>query len=90
MGTVIISTLYEKIYAWDTDESIQERNQLFLEKKNIKNTQLMPAFNIKAIQSIEPDDDILITEMIEHMPQEQAKQLLSNLELISFCLIFIL
>ena len=74
-----LSPMYEKIYAWDTDEVIQERNKVFLERKGILNTYLMPSFNEQAIANVNSGDDILITEMIEHMPQKEAEKLLTSL-----------
>ena len=39
----------------------------------------MPSFNEQAIANVNSGDDILITEMIEHMPQKEAEKLLTSL-----------
>ena len=73
------STLYNKIYAWDADANIQNRNIRFLEKNNINNIILKNEFNVNSLDTILPKDDLLITEMLEHMPKEKALEVLREI-----------
>jgi hypothetical protein len=73
-------TKYEKVDSWDVDEQIQERNARFLEKKSIFNIELKKGFGQEDLIAIENGDDILITEMLEHMPKDQAVKILQSLK----------
>jgi small RNA 2'-O-methyltransferase len=70
---------YEKVFAWDADEAIQRRNGTFIVKKNLSNIELKPAFTQENALEIEEGSDILITEMLEHIPQAQALSILKLL-----------
>lgn len=70
---------YQQIYAWDTDKRIQERNAKYLDKKVITNINLKGEFKVEEMQSDE-ETDLLITEMLEHVPKEQAIQILKDIK----------
>lgn len=76
----LLSGQYESINAWDMDNSIQERNARFIEKKSLHNINLKGGFTIEQTNVITPGNDILITEMLEHMPKEEAINLLTALK----------
>lgn len=71
-----LSPLYENIISWDTDSSIQERNKKFIANKKILNVELKDSFNLDTICTIESGQDLLITEMLEHMEKPVATELL--------------
>lgn len=75
-----LSSQYETINAWDMDNSIQERNARFIDKKGFHNINLKGGFTEVDMDSIKDGDDILITEMLEHMPKESAITLLKLLK----------
>lgn len=79
-----LSGNYKNIYSWDMDSSIQERNARFIEKKSLNNIELKGGFTVNEIANIKPGNDILITEMLEHMPKDQAAELLASLKDTSF------
>jgi small RNA 2'-O-methyltransferase len=79
-----LSPKFEKIYAWDADDAIQQRNAKYLEKKNISNIELKHAFSIENFNNYGNNVDILITEMLEHIDFEDAKKALQDLSMISF------
>lgn len=70
---------YDNIVAWDADDAIQKRNSTFMLKKNIQNIELKSAFTQKSIDSIQSGSDILITEMLEHIPKDEALAVLRAL-----------
>lgn len=74
------SSNYEKVIAWDMDQVIQERNQKFIERKKINNVQLNHGFQAINVDEIKENHDILITEMLEHMPKENAKEILLSIK----------
>jgi len=73
------SNFYKKITAWDSDALIVERNKKYLEKKGFKNIELKDSFSIDNLKEIESNADLLITEMLEHMELDDAKNLLTEL-----------
>lgn len=74
-----LAGMYQNIIAWDTDAAIQERNSRFIIKKSIFNVELKDSFNVEAISSIEDGQDLLITEMLEHMEKTDASKILTEI-----------
>lgn len=79
-----LNEFYDTIYAWDTDSHIQERNARFIKKKNLTNIVLKEAVTNTSELNFEGKTDILITEMLEHMPKEQAGELVIKLSQLPF------
>lgn len=79
-----LSHVYEKIYAWDSDEQIMKRNEKYIEKRAFSNIVLKQGFDCSKVKEIQPGADILITEMIEHISPEQAQALLKALANVEF------
>jgi len=75
--------VYETINAWDADKSIQERNARFLLKKGINNISLKEEFKVSEMISNQ-DTDLLITEMLEHIPKEDAINILAEIKSYNF------
>lgn len=75
--------IYEKINAWDADKSIQERNARFLLKKGINNISLKEEFKITEMTTNQ-ETDLLITEMLEHIPKDDAKKILNDIKSYNF------
>jgi hypothetical protein len=71
--------IYDQIFAWDTDKTIQERNSKYLNKKSISNIILKDEFKVEEMQS-DNETDLLITEMLEHVPKEKAIEFLQNIK----------
>lgn len=74
---------YDQIFAWDAEEAIQERNNKFLNKKGISNITLKKEFKVEEMES-DKETDLLITEMLEHVPKEKAIQFLKGIKEKSF------
>lgn len=74
-----LASMYQGIIAWDTDAAIQERNSRFIIKKSIFNVELKSSFNVEAISCIETGQDLLITEMLEHMEKTDASKILTEI-----------
>lgn len=74
---------YDQIFAWDAEESIQERNNKYLNKKGISNITLKNEFKVEDMES-DNETDLLITEMLEHVPKEKAIQFLEGIKEKSF------
>lgn len=70
---------YTNIVAWDADSNIQERNNKYLVRKGITNINLKNEFKVEEMESDE-ETDLLITEMLEHVPKEQAIIFLEKIE----------
>lgn len=68
---------------WDADKSIQERNARFLLKKGINNISLKEEFKVSEMISNQ-DTDLLITEMLEHIPKEDAINILAEIKSYNF------
>lgn len=79
-----LSNNYKMVNAWDMDSDIQERNARFIEKKSLQNIVLKGGFTVNDFTNIKEGDDILITEMLEHMPKDQAKEILNGLKTTPF------
>lgn len=84
-----LSQNYKKIISWDSDKEIFERNEKFILKKNITNITLKNTFSINNLKDIEPESDILITEMLEHIEKNEAKNLIEELSKINFSTLII-
>lgn len=75
-----LASFYKTIYSWDADSKIQERNKHYINKKQLVNIQLKNAFTEKNMIDIQKGSDILITEMLEHIPKEEATKVLLKLK----------
>lgn len=75
--------IYESINAWDADKNIQDRNARFLLKKSINNIELKEEFKVNEMVSND-ETDLLITEMLEHIPKDDAINVLKELNKQSF------
>ena len=67
---------YTKVFAWDMDAQVQERNSRFIDKKALYNINLLGGFTADNVADIKPGQDVLITEMLEHMPKADAHTVL--------------
>ncbi len=65
-------------FAIDIDEEIQARNKLYLEKKEMDNVSLFSSLEEYLDQQTDGKKNVLITEVIEHMPMEDASLLLKK------------
>ena len=70
---------YTNIVAWDADNNIQERNKKYLVRKEISNIHLKNEFKVEEMDS-DKETDLLITEMLEHVPKEQAMRFLEKID----------
>lgn len=75
--------IYSQIFAWDAEKSIQERNDKYLMKKGISNITLKDEFKVSEMNS-DNETDLLITEMLEHVPKVQAIDFLNGIKEKSF------
>ena len=77
---------YSHIYAWDIDPIIQERNAKYLLIKEFNNITLKNEFDTSIFneESIFHNSDILISEMLEHLPFENAISILKCFAKTSF------
>lgn len=71
--------VYSQIFAWDAEKSIQERNSRYIAKKGISNIVLKDEFKVTEMSS-DDETDLLITEMLEHVPKEQAIKFLEEIK----------
>lgn len=74
---------YTDIFAWDADKLIQERNEKYINRKNITNIILKNEFQVNSLES-DQETDLLITEMLEHVPKENAIEFLKGIKNKSF------
>lgn len=74
---------YAEIFAWDAEKAIQERNQKYLNKKGITNISLKDEFTVENMTS-DNETDLLITEMLEHVPKNKAIEFLQGIKQKSF------
>lgn len=87
--SVALSPFYKEIVAWEADDDIIQRNKAYIIRKGLKNIDLRSEFSIEKLKEIKPGDDLLITEMLEHVSLEDAKKLLSHLAKIDFSVLVI-
>lgn len=78
------ATYYNQVFSWDMESSIQERNAKYITKKGLFNVILKPGFNPSDAIEIKKDQDILISEMLEHMPKEEASEVLKAISVQPF------
>lgn len=74
---------YTQVIAWDEDNAIQERNGKYINRKGIANITLKGEFKVEDMES-DNESDLLITEMLEHVPKEQAINFLKGINNQSF------
>lgn len=70
---------YKTINAFDANPEIQESNQRFITNRNIENINLLGKFDCTSELPNSKTTDVLITEVLEHMPQECATDILNRL-----------
>lgn len=70
--------IYHEIFAWDADTSIQQRNSKYLTKKGINNIFLKDQFTVENMKT-DNETDLLITEMLEHVPKVKAIEFLQGI-----------
>lgn len=70
--------IYQQVYAWDAEKTIQDRNKKYLSKKGITNIELKEEFTVENMQS-DAQTDLLITEMLEHVPKSKAIEFLQDI-----------
>jgi small RNA 2'-O-methyltransferase len=75
---------YAEIVAFDADPNIQEKNQFRLKNRDINNVTLCGKVVPESFEQFKPGTDILMTEVLEHMPKEDAMELLSAIEALPF------
>lgn len=73
-----LASKYVSVKAYEMDKEIQEKNAFFLEKRSIENVTLLGAYTVNVPNDATCDDDILITEVLEHMPLEIAEGILNH------------
>lgn len=71
-----LAKLYDAVDAYDADSELQQANARFLEKRGIHNVTLRGAAD--AALSFPPEADVLMTEVLEHLPREEAQRLLAR------------
>ena len=67
----------------DNEKSIQERNAKYLIRKGISNIELKNEFKVNELVS-DNETDLLITEMLEHVPKNTAIEFLTGIKDKSF------
>lgn len=70
---------YIQVFSWDEDEAIQERNKKYINRKEISNITLKGEFKIEEMES-NSETDLLITEMLEHVPKDKAIKFLEEIK----------
>lgn len=78
--SVKFSNFFEKVYAWDASEEIQNKNKNQLINKSINNIILKNEFTVDTTKEINREDTVLMTEVLEHMPKENAAILLEKIK----------
>lgn len=81
-----LASVYDQVAAWDENPKLQARNADRLKKRNVSNVSLLGEATLQSLSELEVPDglDILATEVIEHMPQEEAQDLLIALAKLPF------
>ncbi|HET8686511.1 MAG TPA: class I SAM-dependent methyltransferase [Methanosarcina sp.] len=74
--------IYEQVYSVDCDEDLAEINQAKIQKRNIENIKYLaekatPEW-VESVRPIFESADVLMTEVLEHMPIEDADKLLRS------------
>lgn len=72
-----VCSQYRNVYAYDIDTNIQEKNAFIKEKRNMENVSLHGKFDSSS-DHVTSDSVVLITEVLEHMPIEDADSLLQH------------
>lgn len=81
-----LASVYTEVAAWDENPDLQERNAERLKKRDVSNVKLLGEATLQTLNHLEVPEglDILATEVIEHMPQDEAHGLLSALAKLPF------
>ena len=75
---VRLSKLYEQVLAFDLDEAQIESNRRFAERRNLDKLTFAVGLHpdeVRTSQPIPPESDVLMFEVVEHMPQDTAEAL---------------
>lgn len=70
---------YGKVVAYDADTLLQDSNRIKNEHRKIENIEVKYAFGPDDAKEIDVDSDVLMTEVIEHMPKDVADTLLNSI-----------
>ena len=79
-----LKKVYEKIVAFDGNPEIQEKNEFHLKNRGIDNVELRGMCTPESFADFKPGTDILMTEVLEHMPKEDAMALLKVIAQLPF------
>jgi hypothetical protein len=71
-----LASNYTKIVAFECNPEIQEKNEFRLKNRGITNVELRGMCTPESFADFQPGTDILMTEVLEHMPKEDAMALL--------------
>lgn len=73
-----LNKLYSHVWAWDADEEIRGHNVWFIENRiEAGRVTSMGSYDPSVAERLE-ESDVLMTEVLEHMDQADAKQLLKE------------
>jgi hypothetical protein len=67
---------YDRVIAFDGNPEIQEKNVFRMKNRGIENTELRGFCTPESFADFQPGSDILMTEVLEHMPKDDAMALL--------------
>lgn len=70
---------YEVIHAFDADDDICASNNHFVKIRGLENIKIDGAYDHNSIVPSSKNSDVLITEVMEHMPQEDAIAILDRI-----------
>lgn len=73
-----LNKMYTHVWAWEIDEETRGQNKWFIENR-IEEGRVtsMGGFDPSLAESL-PESDVLMTEVLEHMPKDVAKTMLEN------------
>jgi hypothetical protein len=75
---------YTNIVAFDGNPEIQEKNIYRLKNRKIENVELRGMCTPESFADFQPGTDILMTEVLEHMPKEDAIAILKTIAQLPF------
>lgn len=75
-----LSSLYQEVLAFDLDEIEREKCMHLAKRRNIENIQVLPGVSTDTELELLIQDgaDVLMTEVVEHMPPQDATELVSR------------
>jgi 2-polyprenyl-3-methyl-5-hydroxy-6-metoxy-1,4-benzoquinol methylase len=75
---------YSQIVAFDANPMIQEKNEFRLKNRGITNVELRGEVTPETFADFKPGTDILMTEVLEHMPKDDAMAILKTIAQLPF------